>query len=171
MGTNTVQPGEGGTVRTVFGGYTPELAITTWEPLRQLAYRSGTAADGRFIAYEYHIEGRAGASTQLRIVTSGFLPGDDWEAEYEAMTRGWEMFFQTLLQYLSHFPGRAATPITAFGPPVDDWDRAWRVLYGALGLRDTVTSGDQAHVTPSGLAPIEGVVYFINAQTLGLRSH
>jgi hypothetical protein len=81
------------------------------------------ALDGRFIAYEFLIEGRAGGSTVLRTVTSGFIPGDDWADEFEAMTLGGEMYFRTLVEYLSYFAGRFATPVTAFGPPDTDWAR------------------------------------------------
>ena len=88
MGRSDVQPGADGTVRTVFGEYAPELDVTAWDPDRRFAYRSGEAPDGRFIAYEFLIEGRAGGSTGLRTVTSGFLPGDDWADEFEAMTEG-----------------------------------------------------------------------------------
>jgi len=174
MGRNQVEPGEGGTVRTAFGDYTPASTVTAWEPLKRFAYRSSEAEDGRFIAYEFLIEGRSKGSTVLRMVTSGFLPGDDWEAEYDAMTKGLELFFHTLVQYLTYFPGRTATPITAFGPPVTDWERAWVVLNGELGLTGTVTEGDQARFTPDGLPRIEGVVdgvvYFVNPDTLGLRT-
>lgn len=76
MGQNEVQPGEGGTVRTVFGEYAPELDISAWDPPRRFGYRSGQAPDGRFIAYEFLIEARAGGSIVLRAVTSGFIPGD-----------------------------------------------------------------------------------------------
>ena len=34
--------------------------MTAWDPARRFAYRSGEAADGRFIAYEFLIEGRDG---------------------------------------------------------------------------------------------------------------
>jgi len=170
MGRNEVEPGEGGTVRTIFGDYAPELTVTAWEPLKRFVYRSSEAEDGRFIAYEFRIEARDAGSAVLRIVASGFLPGDDWEAEYEAMTRGLEMFFRTLAQYLTYFPGRIATPVTAFGPPVSDWERAWVVLTGELALTGTVTAGHPVQFTSSGLAPIEGVVYFVNSHTLGLRT-
>ena len=76
MGHSEVRPGANGTVRTAFGEYAPELDVTAWDPARRFAYRSGEAPDGRFIAYEFLIEGRAGSSTVLRTVTSGFLPGD-----------------------------------------------------------------------------------------------
>lgn len=170
MGRNEVEPGEGGTVRTAFGAFTPESRVTAWDPPERFAYHSGEAEDGRFIAYEFLIEGRGGGSTVLRTVVSGFLPGDDWEAEYDAMTKGGALFLRTLVEYLGYFPGRTATPVTAFGPPVTDWEHAWAVLNGELGLAGSVTKGDRVRFTPDGLAPIEGVVYFVNPHTLGVRT-
>lgn len=170
MGRNEVEPGEGGAVRMTFGRYTPEHSVTAWDPPKRFAYRSPETEDGRFIAYEFLIEGRQGGSTVLRTVISGFLPGDDWEEEYDAMTKGGEMFFRTLIEYLKYFLGRTASPITAFGPPVADWGHAWSVLHRELGLTDPVTEGARVRFTPDGLGPIDGVVYFVNADTLGLRA-
>jgi uncharacterized protein YndB with AHSA1/START domain len=171
MGRNQVDPGAGGAVRTVFGGYAPESTVTAWHPLERIAYGSGPAEDGRFIAYEFLIEGRGGGSTVLRAVTSGFLPGDDWEAEYDAMTKGFALFFRTLAEYLTHFPGRVATPVTAFGPPVADWPGVWAALHGALGLAGPPAAGDRVRFDPAGLAPIDGTVYFVNADTVGVRTN
>lgn len=171
MGRNEVEPGEGGKVRTAFGGYVPESTVTAWEPLKRFAFHSGEAGDGRFIAYEFLIEGRDKGSTVLRTITSGFLPGDDWETEYDAMTKGGAMFLRTLVEYLTWFAGRTAMPITAFGPPVTDWKRTWTVLHGELGITGTVTEGDRVRFAPDGLDPIAGVVYFVNPQTLGVRTN
>ena len=158
MGRSDVQPGTGGadgadgtggTVRTVFGEYAPELDVTAWDPARRFAYRSGEAPDGRFIAYEFLIEGRAGGSTVLRTVTSGFLPGDDWADEFEAMTLGGEMYFRTLVEYLTYFAGRFAAPVTAFGPSGTTWARDRTMLYQALGLPQNAGRGDRVSVARS----------------------
>ncbi|MFC4002858.1 SRPBCC domain-containing protein [Prauserella oleivorans] len=169
MGRNEVDPGEGGAVRTFFGDYLPESPVTAWEPGKRLVHGGAAAPDGRFIAYEFLIEARDTGSTVLRMVTSGFLPGDDWEDEFEAMTKGGELFFATLSTYLRHFAGRFATPITLFGPPVADWESAWANVRAALGLGGTVTAGDTARFTVDG-TPIEGVVYCANSQTIGIRT-
>src|SRR5215218_9628733 len=147
MGRNEVRPGPAGTVRTTFGGYSPESTVTTWEPSRRFAHRSPDGPDGRFIAYEFLIEGRGGGSTVLRMVTSGFLPGDDWADEFEAMTLGGALFRRTLLEYLTHFPGRTARPLTVFGPMISDWDEAWKKLDAALAekLPDAVEFHRNAH--------------------------
>jgi hypothetical protein len=122
------------------------------------------------VAYEFLIEGRAGGSTVVRLVTSGFLPGHDWADEYDAMTKGGAMFFRTLVEYLTHFPGRTATPVTAFGPPVTHWDRVWASLHAALGLTPPVTAGARSSGTVQTPSPVDGVVYFTNADTLGIRT-
>jgi uncharacterized protein YndB with AHSA1/START domain len=154
-------------VRTVFGQYTPELEITARDPAHRFAYRSGRAPDGRFIAYEFLIEGRAGGSTVLRTVTSGFLPGDDWAEEFEAMTLGGELYFRTLVEYLTYFAGQFATPVTAFGPPGTSWDRDRSLLCCALGLTDEAKPGDHARLTEEAEP---GVVYFANANSIGVRT-
>ncbi|WP_067499822.1 SRPBCC domain-containing protein [Actinoplanes sp. TFC3] len=132
------------TVRTKLGGTAlPAAPISATQPGHRFAYASEPGPDGRFIAYEYLIEGRDHSATVLRSVTSGFLPGDDWEQEYEAMTYGTELFFWTLVEYLRHFPGRRATTCTTFGPANDDWDASHAVA---------------------------GSVYFRNPHTLGVRT-
>jgi uncharacterized protein YndB with AHSA1/START domain len=161
---------DGDTVHTAFGdNWIPAGHITTRDEPHHFAYRSDTAPDGRFIAYEYLIEGRDHAATTLRTVTSGFLPGDDWSAEYEAMQYGTALFFATLTEYLRHFPGRTATAITAFGPPVTDWPAAWRHLHDTLGLKDP-RPGDPVQAELPGLPAIDGQVYFTNPHTLGIRT-
>ncbi|WP_116947603.1 SRPBCC family protein [Jiangella endophytica] len=170
MGRAEVEPGPDGSVRLDFGGYAPTHDVTAWEPGKRLAYGSEPAPDGRFVAYEFLLEGRDRGSTTLRVVASGFLPGDDWADEFEAMSRGHEMFFRTLYEYLAHFAGRTATPVTAFGPPIADWDRAWATLRGELGLTAPARPGDDAHLRLADGAAVDGVVYYVNADTLGIRT-
>lgn len=167
MGRTELTPGEGGTVSTTFGDYTPRATITAWEPGRRLAYGTDADPDGRRVGYEFLIEGRAGASTVVRMVTSGFLPGDDWADEYDAMSKGLQMFLHTLGEYVAHFAGRAAVPITAFGPGPTDWRADWQALHAALGLSVPASPGEHVHIAAP---PVDGVVYFANADTIGIRT-
>ncbi|MFD0596910.1 hypothetical protein ACFQZ4_35490 [Catellatospora coxensis] len=102
-------------------------------------------------------------------MTSGFLPGDDWADEFEAMGLGGALFHRTLVEYLTWFLGRTAVPVTVFGPPVDDWPHAWRLLHGALGLSDTPKPGDEAAFTVAGVSRT-ATVYHVSAQTLAVRT-
>lgn len=171
MGRNEVQPGGEGSWRmSCFGDFQPTHRVTAWEDGKHLTYRSDTADDGRFMAYEFLIEGRDSGTTVLRMVTSGFLPGDDWADEYEAMTLGGQLFAVTLATYLTHFAGRTATPVTVFGPPVRDWPEAWRRLRTELGLTGQPSPGTSLRYAAPETGPIDGTVYFANAQTIGIRT-
>jgi uncharacterized protein YndB with AHSA1/START domain len=169
MGTNEIEPREGGTTRMTLPGFSLEATVSVWDPPNRLRTETEHDEDGRFMAFEYLIEGRSGGSTVLRFVHSGFLPDEDWETEYEALKTGDPMYIQKLAEYLKYFRGRTATPISAIGPQVDR-DDAWRVFKRELGLNEGVAEGDAAHFTVEGLAPIDGVVDFVSPDALGVRS-
>ncbi|HXM54414.1 MAG TPA: SRPBCC domain-containing protein [Candidatus Dormibacteraeota bacterium] len=139
----------------------PSLAAA-WDPPRRLVIRV-PGAEGTFQAFEYVIEARAGGTSVLRFVHSGFL-GDDWSDEFEATTdRGWDMYLHTLAQYLAHFDGRPATYVAAEAPPSSTGERAWPILLDALGLSVGVAPGDPVRLAPEGLAPSTGVVDYVLA--------
>ncbi|MFI6317068.1 SRPBCC domain-containing protein [Nonomuraea sp. NPDC050556] len=161
MGRTALEPGLGGAVRMEFGGYAEESRVVAWEPFERFAHRTEAGDDGRFVAYEFIIEGRDGGSTVMRTVTSGFLPGDDWAGEFEAMGHGFELFFRTLVEYVTHFAGRTATPLSVFGPPMTGWEP----LHAELGLSDSPAVGDKV----TALGP-DAVVYFTDAHALGVRT-
>jgi hypothetical protein len=81
------------------------------------------------------------------------------------MTRGNALFFATLSTYLTHFAGRTATPVTAFGPMITDWPRTRAKLTAAIGRH-----GDHVRFAPPGEQPVVGVIYFENDDTIGIRT-
>lgn len=166
LGRNRVEDGK---VESDFPGI-PATDIEVWDPPRRLLHSSRSAEDGRFIAYEYLVEGRDRSTTLVRLVTSGFIPGDDWQDEFEAMGTGGELFFGTLVQYLTHFAGQTATPVTVFGPMVDDPGRVWDRFSSAVGLEHDPRPGDRVRISGIGPEPIEGTVYLRNRDTVGIRS-
>jgi uncharacterized protein YndB with AHSA1/START domain len=169
MGHTAVSPGPTGTVTTDIGGFAMKSAVTAWEPLHHFGYR-GDGPGERFIAFEYLIEGRDQGSTLVRVVASGFLPGDDWEAEFDAMRKGGELYFRTMVAYLNHFAGRTGPIVTLSGPPVTDWDAAWTALRDALGVRPTPELGDTVSFNVAGFGPVDGIVDFINPAGIGIRT-
>ncbi|KQZ10983.1 hypothetical protein ASD23_02305 [Agromyces sp. Root1464] len=168
MGATEVDPREG-VVRTTMGNYAQESTIGAYEPARHFSFTGAESPDGRFFAMEFLIEARAAGSTVLRIVSSGFLPGDDWEDEFEAMLSGGRMYRHTLVEYLTHFAGRPGIAITA-SAPFGDLDRRWSAMKADLGVIGTESTGQAVTLTPSGLAPIPGTVDSATWETLGVRS-
>ncbi|MFC0039924.1 SRPBCC family protein [Actinomadura rayongensis] len=164
MGRNEVEPRAGGTAAMDTGGRREEAVITAYEPGRRFATRTATAEDGRFMAFEYLIEGRDGGSTVLRVVHSGVL-GDDWEDEYDALRRGWPFHLRTLHEYLAHFPGRTGVPVFAFTQTGEQDAKA--TLHQALSLPDTVAPGTRAH---ADAPPLDGVVTWADDERFAVRT-
>ncbi|MFC4536044.1 SRPBCC family protein [Sphaerisporangium dianthi] len=169
MGRNEIEPREGGAVRQYFGDFASEATVTAWEPGERFAFRGDQSPEGLFMAFEYLIEGKGQGSTVLRLVQSGVL-GDDWETEYDALQRGWDLYLHTLGQYLSHFAGRTAAVIFGARPSAGDGGQVWETLERGLGLSGPVAAGDRVRLAPEGLPPIEGVADYVAPGFLGVRT-
>jgi uncharacterized protein YndB with AHSA1/START domain len=166
MGPHDVEHGEGGRVTLEIGDFRETSTITAWDPPKHFAHRTDRTPDGSFHALEYVIEGRAGGTTVLRFVHSGFV-GGDWGDEYVDQTsHGWDMYLHTLAQYLKHFQGRYATYVSveAAGPTGAD---AWGKVLRGLGLDGRVAVGDRVRLTPGDIGPIEGVVDWVAPAEVG----
>jgi uncharacterized protein YndB with AHSA1/START domain len=165
-GRNEVEPREGGAVRRGIGASPDGSIVTAWEPPSRFAHTGTEAPDGSIHRFEFEIS-EDGDGSAIRYVHSGML-GGDWGAEYDAMSEGDPMYLYKLVQYLTYFLGRTATPVDARGPTVADRGRAMREFMRGLGLAG-VTKGDRVRLTPEGLAPIEGVVDYASPHFIGVR--
>lgn len=169
MGRNEIEPREGGTAAMDVGGQREEAVITAYDPGKRLATRTPTSGDGRFMAFEYLIEGRDGGSTVLRVVHSGML-GDDWQDEYDALRRGWPFHLHSLREYLAHFPGRTAVPVFAVAPSGERSAQQTRsALAHALSLPEPVVVGARAHAEIADLAPLDGEVVWADDERFEVR--
>lgn len=144
--------------------------VEVWEPGRRFVKRGASTPDGASQAFEWVIEARDGGGCVLRFVHSGFTR-DNWEAEYEGFSHGWDMYLHTLAEYLRHFPGRTATYVLAEGPPASAGEDAWPRLLAGLGLAGEVREGGAVRLTPEGLPPIDGVADYVRTgYFLGIRA-
>jgi uncharacterized protein YndB with AHSA1/START domain len=145
--------------------------VTSWEPGRRLAIRTPSGPDGSFQAFDYRIEtGRSGGTTLLRFVHNGFT-GDDWGDGFDVMTSsGWDMYFHTLHQYLTHFARRPAVYLEAEAPSASAKPEAWPRLVAALGLTDPVEVGAAVRFDLPGVGSVEAVVDYVMPTFVGLRA-
>ncbi|MFE2548179.1 SRPBCC domain-containing protein [Streptomyces sp. NPDC059355] len=170
MGRNELEPRVGGTAAMDTGGNRQEARITAYEPGRHLASRTATDDDGRFMAFEYLIEGRDGGSTVLRVVHSGML-GDDWQDEYDALRRGWPFHLHTLREYLAHFPGRTGVPVFALALTGERPAQEVRAaLIRGLSLPSPVVVGARASAGPAGLPSVDGEVTWADDERFEVRT-
>jgi len=154
-----IEPRAGGAVTASFGP-APEMQVTgrvaAWEPPHRIVFDGGDGVPG--LAFEWHVEGRDGGMTVVRLVNSGFGSGAEWDGEFDAMTEGWRAFFANLRLHLTHFAGQAAvlSQPTAMWAPVPDG--GWPALAEALGIDPDVAPGDRVEVTASQAPRLSGTV-------------
>jgi uncharacterized protein YndB with AHSA1/START domain len=91
--------------------------ITGWDPPHRFAYEEDISSlareDGEVVtplATEFLVEARSGGTCVVRVVSSAFGTGAEWEREFfDQMEAGWVPYFEQLRLYLQHFPGQRAS--------------------------------------------------------------
>jgi uncharacterized protein YndB with AHSA1/START domain len=96
--------------------------VAKWEPPHRLvleeaewgALAGHEGADVTPLVTEYLVEAVSGGSCVLRVVSSAFGTGADWEREFmDDAERYWQPQFENLRLYLTTFPGQQASVVEA----------------------------------------------------------
>jgi uncharacterized protein YndB with AHSA1/START domain len=168
-----VEKHQGGTVRMDFGpGFGEALArVAAWEPPHRLVF-SGEGE--RALAYEWLVEARDGGTCLVRLVNSGFGPGEDWDADYDGMSTGWRIFLQKLRLHLMYFPGQPARAIIPTRMVVGPHDAAFARLCAELGVPANLRAGQRFATSGPDVPAVTGTVHkvqdFAASRTYGLPS-
>lgn len=160
--------GEGARVRMDFGGgFVDGASVTSWEPPQRVVFQgNGELA----LAFEWLVEARDGASCVVRLVCTGFGPGEDWDAEYHGMSEGWLLFLENLRLHLTHFRGQRARAVIPTGLVAGTRDSAFEEVCTALGVPSDLTTGDRFDASAPGAPPLSGHVAAA-ATTTGTRAY
>jgi len=138
-----IEEREGGRLHFSMG---PEMGsdghVTAWEPPRRLVYEEDWAAlmgqdpDALSpLTSEFLVEAQSGGTCIVRVTSSGFGTGADWEPDFwQDMGTSWLPSFDNLRLYLSDFTGQEATPLEASASRPGDAEALWSTLRDALGL-------------------------------------
>ena len=116
--------------------------VTGWEPPRRIVYEEDWAAlmgkdpDALSpLTSEFIVDAQSGGTCVVRVTSSGFGTGADWESEWwDDMGTNWMPFFDNLRLYLAHFPGQEATQLEVSASHPSDAETLWTILGEALGL-------------------------------------
>jgi len=148
---------EGGAVRIDFGPGFGEVAatVTAWEPPHRVVFEN---EGERSLAHEWLVEARDGGSCVVRLVTSGFGTGADWDAEYDGLSNGWRIFLHNLRLYLTHFAGQRGRAIIPTRMTVGPKDAAFSRLCAALGVPDDLREGEPLQAGGPGVPALSGTV-------------
>lgn len=159
-----VEEREGGTFVTHMGETDSPGTVTGWDPPRRFAYEEPEwaalgghpEAEVTPLASEFLVEARSGGTCVVRVVSSAFGTGADWEHEFiDEMQRYWVPFFEHHLRlYLARFAGQQATTRTlevdATGSPDGVQDAIVRALDATEVGRPVEGLGLQGHVERTG---------------------
>jgi uncharacterized protein YndB with AHSA1/START domain len=154
-----VEEREGGNVVSHFGPGMDSLAvITAWAPPRRYSAdsRDDMGPDDPTVATEWIVEAHAGGSCVVRVVHSWFASSDDWDAQFEGHTYGWQAFFRVLRLYLTHFRGQTGSAFQVMGVAPEPKSTAWDALTRPLGLAGTTVG--QRVSAPAAAPPLGGLV-------------
>lgn len=127
--------------------------ITVVEPERRIVYEEdwadlGAQPDAAVtpLVTEFLIEAQSGGTCSVKVVTSAFGVGADWENEFfEQMSAGWGPMIENLRVYLTHFPGQRATSMwisATFPVSGPDAIAAVRDAFGFVEAGDSFTARD-----------------------------
>jgi uncharacterized protein YndB with AHSA1/START domain len=148
---------EGGRIVTYMGeGDASAGEVTGWDPPRRLEYvepdwadlAQHGAEDVTPLVTEFLIEARSGGTSVLRVVSSAFGTGADWEQEFfDGLQEGWSPFFAHLELYLRDFAGQEAEFIEAARTLATGAGPTWAAMTADVG-----ELAEGAPVTVRGLA-------------------
>lgn len=166
---HTVEEREGGASTASFGPG-PEMTIpgrvAAWDPPHRIAFDGGEGVEG--LAFEWLVEARDGGTCIVRLVNTGFGVGEDWDAQYDGMAEGWNLFLLNLRLHLEHFRGQTATPmlptVTWAGPR----EETWTALTGALGILGAPAVGDHIAIDSADAPALAGTVVDVDTWRLAL---
>lgn len=139
---STVEEGVGGSVVTHMGDTVSPGVITAWEPPHRLVYEerewpSLVGQEGAAVTplvSEFVVEARSGGTCVVRVVSSAFGTGAEWEKEFMTeMASGWHPFFDNLRLYLEHVAGRTATSMELSATVPGAAEDAWAAVHSAVG--------------------------------------
>lgn len=120
--------------------------VTGFEPSHRIAYEEDWAtlvgqsgADVTPLVTEFVVEARSGGTCVVRVVSSAFGTGADWEHDFwNELDRGWAPMLDNLRLYMAHFRGQHATSLWASATCAGSPETAIASVRAALGIDGTI---------------------------------
>jgi uncharacterized protein YndB with AHSA1/START domain len=116
--------------------------VTEWDAPRKIVYQEDWAAlmgvsedELSALTSEFVVEAQSGGTCIVRVTSSGFGTGAEWEAGFwESMVENWKPYFDHLRLYLKEFAGQAPASLEANAVIANSADTLWGTLREAAGL-------------------------------------
>ena len=137
----TVEERVDGEVRHEFGEMGADVGrVAAWDPPKRIILE-GHGSPGGVLAFEWIVEAKRGGTCTVRLVSTGFGPGEEWDADFDGMSAGWLLFLENLRLHLAHFRGVPATAAVPMAMVAGDNQRAWDDLCSRFGVAPSLEPG------------------------------
>lgn len=156
-------------------GMSAEHELEIFDPPRRVRHPSGKNAETKAELYaDWLIEAREGGKTTLRLVHSGFSVGADWDDDFDAHARGWQLMLQNLRHYFARHAHEPASHQPFMAKAAFARATLWKALAEKLDLGAAPAVGDAFRFITASGDKLTGVVDFVaDTRDLGLvvREH
>lgn len=156
---HTVEERAGGAAMASFGPG-PEMQIpgrvAVWDPPRRICFDGGEGVDG--LTFEWTVEPVGVDRCTVRLVSTGFGQGGEWDAQYDAMVEGWGLFLSNLGLHLKHFGGQTAVSVLPTAMGAGARDEQWAELTTALGISSAPGVGERIEASSPAVPALAGTV-------------
>jgi uncharacterized protein YndB with AHSA1/START domain len=143
-------------------GMSVEHEIEIYDSPKRVRHPSGKNSETKAPLFaDWSIEARAGGKTILRLVHSGFSVGADWDDEFEAHARGWQLMLQNLRQYFARHAHEPAVHVPFMSKVQSPRGSIWNTLLGKVGVSAAPKVGDPFRFTTPKGDVLTGVVDFV----------
>jgi uncharacterized protein YndB with AHSA1/START domain len=142
--------------------------VTDYDRPRRIAYEEDWAslvgqagAPVTPLVTEFVVEAQSGGTCVVRVVTSAFGVGADWENEFfDDMAVGWTPMLENLRLYLTHFAGQHATTLEAAIRVDQGPTEVTEVIRAALGAGEVGSPVEARGVTAvvERVGPLETIL-------------
>lgn len=166
--------GKKGTVWVSWGeGMGAERSIDIWDAPRRMRHASGENPETKAPLWvDWLIEAKAGGTTTLRLVHSGFSTNADWDDEFDSLARGWRLMLANLRHYFARHAKKPAVHLTFMAKVDGPRENVWSTLLSKLAFQGTPKSGDAFRITIESADILTGRIDLVNhARDLALVVH
>lgn len=166
---HVVEEREGGEALASFGD-APEMQIpgrvAAWDPPRRIVFDGGEDVEG--LTFEWLVDAGDAGTCTVRLVNGGFGSGTEWDAQYDAMTEGWQLFLFNLQLHCHHFRGQQAVSMLPTTVAALSRSETWARLCADLGIPASLEVGDLVEVSADDELGLAGTVVGVDASSLAL---
>ena len=166
--------GKKGTIFVSWGeGMGVEKPIEIWDAPRRMRYASGENPETKAPLWvDWLIEAKAGGTTTLRLVHSGFSTSADWDDEFDSHARGWRLMLANLRHYFARHARKPAVHLPFMAKVDSRRADVWSTLLSKLAFQGTPKSGDAFRITVAPADVLTGTIDLVNpARDLALVVH